>query len=73
MSKKIIDDVRDLMALPEPVLNELLLDEKYNKANLRELVKRILKVTNEYKTAFEYQISEEKKETDDFLKRHNRE
>lgn len=55
--KKIIDEVQDLMKLPEDELTELLLEEKYNKAILRELVRRTLKVANDYKKAFEYEHS----------------
>ncbi|XBO86373.1 hypothetical protein AAGG52_01015 [Bacillus licheniformis] len=46
---KIIDEVNYLMTLTDDELNELLINEKYNKANLRELVRRTLKVANEYK------------------------
>lgn len=67
MSEKIIDEVNYLMTLTDDELNELLISEKYNKANLRELVRRTLKTANEYKKAFEYEISEEKKETDESL------
>ncbi|MED2944234.1 hypothetical protein P4284_22760 [Bacillus swezeyi] len=67
MTKKIIDEVNDLMTLTDDELNDLLINEKYNKANLRELVRRTLKVANEYKKAFEYEISETKKETDEAL------
>ncbi|QQO41034.1 hypothetical protein 015DV002_80 [Bacillus phage 015DV002] len=65
---KIIDEVNYLMTLSDDELNELLISEKYNKANLRELVRRTLKVANEYKKAFEYETSEEKIETDKALK-----
>lgn len=73
MANKIIDDVQHLMSLNEESLNELLLNEKYNKANLRELVRRTLKVANEYKNAFEYEVSEAKKETEESLKYYSRE
>ncbi|WP_161513239.1 hypothetical protein [Bacillus sp. AIIW2] len=72
MPEKIIDEVNYLMTLTDDELNELLISEKYNKANLRELVRRTLKVANEYKKAFEYETSEEKKETDESLKRYDR-
>ncbi|XAG96019.1 hypothetical protein U9I18_000084 [Bacillus phage KKP_4048] len=39
MSEKIIDEVNYLMTLTDDELNELLISEKYNKANLRELVR----------------------------------
>ncbi|MFT0803341.1 hypothetical protein VSK91_21965 [Bacillus swezeyi] len=67
MTKKIIDKVNDLMTLTDDELNDLLTNEKYNKVNLRELVRRTLKVAIEYKKAFEYEISETKKETDEAL------
>ncbi|MEK5098614.1 MULTISPECIES: hypothetical protein [Bacillus] len=73
MSEKIIDEVKYLMTLTDDELNELLISEKYNKANLRELVRRTLKVANEYKKAFEYEISEEKKETDEALRLYDEE
>ena len=73
MATKLIDDVKYLMGLNEDELEEILLNEKYNKQNLRELVKRTLKVTSEYKKAFEYEISEEKKETDESLRRYENE
>ncbi|UZN53034.1 hypothetical protein [Bacillus paralicheniformis] len=72
MSEKIINEVNYLMTLTDDELNELLNNEKYNKANLRELVRRTLKVANEYKKAFEYETSEEKKETDESLKLYER-
>lgn len=68
MPKKIIDDINMLMSLKEDELSELLNHEKYNNANLRELIRRTLKVANDYKNAFEYEISEDKKETDELLK-----
>lgn len=71
MSKKIIDDVYDLINLSEDELNEVLLDEKYNKALLRELVRRSLKTVNEYKKAFEYE-KYEREETQEVLKRYER-
>jgi hypothetical protein len=44
-----IDNVYDLMNLSREELDEILLEPKYNKALLRELVRRTLKVANEYK------------------------
>lgn len=51
----LLDNVRKLLDLPEDELRELLLDEKYNKANLREMIRRLIKQTKEYKRAFEYE------------------
>ncbi|GLO66179.1 hypothetical protein [Oceanobacillus kimchii] len=72
MNERIIDNVDYLLGLSEDELNELLIDDKYNKANLRELVKRTLKYANDYKKAFEYEISVEKKEVDKQLALYNR-
>jgi hypothetical protein len=55
MSERIIDDVEYLMGVSSFKLDEILTDPKYNKANLRELVRRSLSVANEYKEAFEYE------------------
>lgn len=61
MAKNIIDDVGILMELSADELNEALLDEKYNKANLRELVRRSISRVKTYKKAFDYQYSEREK------------
>ncbi|KZE65114.1 hypothetical protein AV545_04110 [Paenibacillus jamilae] len=53
---KIIDDIKELVLLSPEKLDEKLLEEKYNKPNLRELVRRSLKEIKEYKSAFEYQL-----------------
>ncbi|MNW62898.1 hypothetical protein D3C74_410550 [compost metagenome] len=53
---KIIDDIKELVLLSPEKLDEKLLEEKYNKPNLRELVRRNLKEIKEYKSAFEYQL-----------------
>lgn len=58
MGNGILDDVETLMGLTDDELTEALLDSKYNKSNLRELVRRSLAKTQEYKTAFEYQLSQ---------------
>lgn len=57
-NNKIIDSVLKLIELSDDEIDELLLDEKYNKANLRELVRRSLKATKEYKRALEYEQNE---------------
>ncbi|MFL1672549.1 hypothetical protein [Paenibacillus dendritiformis] len=54
----IIDEVSDLLKLDEEELTEKLLSEKYNKANLRELVRRCLKEVHEYKVAFYFEKQE---------------
>jgi len=71
MAKKMIDDVLELMKLTDDELTETLLNENYNKANLRELVRRTLKVTKDYKRALDYEQSKEKKETDALLELYN--
>ncbi|KAF6565403.1 hypothetical protein G9G63_09605 [Paenibacillus sp. EKM202P] len=53
---KIIDDTKELVLLSPEKLDDKLLEEKYNKANLRELVRRSLKEVKEYKSAFEHQL-----------------
>ncbi|MGD8190194.1 hypothetical protein ACQCN2_09445 [Brevibacillus ginsengisoli] len=55
MSGKIIDDVEELLELTDDELSELLQQNKYNKSNLRELVRRTLKEVREYKGAFYYE------------------
>lgn len=45
----LIDDVHTLMKMSREELDEVLLDKKYNSALLRELIRRILKVANDYK------------------------
>ncbi|MGX5609575.1 hypothetical protein ACWKTZ_24695 [Bacillus cereus] len=70
--KKIIDDIESLRLLNDDELSEKLLEEKYNKANLRELVKRILKQLSEYEAAFEYQVGlnkEKDEQLDDIRKK----
>lgn len=71
MADKIIDNVKHLMDLNEYELELILSDEKYNKQNLRELVKRTLKIASEYKNAFEYEKSDKKKDVDERLRRYN--
>jgi len=60
----LIDDVHELMKLSESELTEKLLDDKYNKANLRELVRRSLKLASDYEKAYHYQqqVAEENNE-----------
>ena len=64
MSERIVDDVAYLLTLSPEELDELLLSDAYNKANLRELVRRVLASAAEYKQAFEYEISEERREAE---------
>jgi hypothetical protein len=60
----LIDDVNKIMELSEDELNELLIHNKYNKANLRELLRRTLASTKEYKKVYEYErtVREQKEE-----------
>lgn len=50
----LLDDVNDLMKLSEEELDERLLDPKYNKALLRELVRRSIKMANDYQKLYQY-------------------
>lgn len=62
---KILDDTATLLELSRDELDELLGQEKYNKANLREQIRRLVKETNMYKKAWEDEVrlnKESKKE-----------
>ncbi len=50
----IIDDVDKLMEMSREELDEVLLDKKYNKALLRELVRRCLYKAKNYKKEYDY-------------------
>ncbi|WP_336769632.1 hypothetical protein [Bacillus bombysepticus] len=50
---QILDDTAVLLKLSRDELDELLGQEKYNKANLREQIRRLVKETNTYKKAWE--------------------
>lgn len=58
MNPGIIDSVEELSKLSPDELTEKLLDPKYNKQNLRELVRRALFSRNEFKQAHAYQYAE---------------
>lgn len=60
----LLDDVESLMEMGEFELDELLLDNKYNKALLREQLRRTIKKANEYKRAFEYELKVNEKLND---------
>lgn len=49
-----LDRIEDLMKLSSDELDEVLLQEKYNKANLREVIRRTLAVAIGYKDSCEY-------------------
>lgn len=55
---KIIDNVHDLMKMSREELDDILLDKKYNSALLRELIRRTLKVANDYKLSLELEGKE---------------
>lgn len=57
---KIIDDVHKLMQLSRDELNEVLLDKKYNKAMLRELIRRTIDTAQDYKLMYELEVSDGK-------------
>lgn len=69
MTRSIIDDVEHLMSVSDDELTEILLQEKYNKVLLRELVRRSLKATKEYKKAWGYEKND-RKDTEEFLKKY---
>ncbi|GAB6549979.1 hypothetical protein bcgnr5378_37630 [Bacillus cereus] len=50
---KILDDTATLKKLSRDELDELLGQDKYNKANLREQVRRLVNETNMYEKAWE--------------------
>lgn len=54
----IIDNVHKLMELSRDELDEILLDEKYNKAMLRELVRRVINTAQDYKLMYEMEASD---------------
>ena len=52
VSKNIIDDMNSLINMSREELDETLLDEKYNRANLRELIRRIIPELRNYRDLF---------------------
>lgn len=52
MSNTIIDDIYKLINMSRDELDETLLDEKYNKANLRELIRRLIPELRNYRELF---------------------
>lgn len=66
---KIIDDVKKLLELNDDELNEKLLEPKYNKANLRELLRRTLSYTQELESTYKDTRHSLKDEIDDYQKR----
>lgn len=61
MVQNILDDVENLMKLSRDELDEILLDPKYNKANLRQLLRISLGRIQTYKKAWEYERSQKEK------------
>ena len=55
MSQRILDDVETLMNLKRDELDEILLDPKYNKANLRQMLRLSLGSMKTYKNAWAYE------------------
>jgi hypothetical protein len=55
---QIIDNVHELMKLSRDELDEVLLDEKYNKAMLRELVRRSINTAQDYKLMYEMEATD---------------
>lgn len=50
----LLDRIEDLMKLNRDELDEVLLQEKYNKANLREVIRRALAVANDFEDSYEH-------------------
>lgn len=67
MARSIIHDIEHLMSVSDDELTEILLQDKYNKALLRELVRRSLRTAKEYKMAWEYE-KDDRKDTEEYLK-----
>lgn len=61
MNNTILNDVAELIELSDDELTEALLDEKYNKALLRELVRRSLKLAKLYREKYEYEKNERRR------------
>lgn len=61
MVQRILDDVDVLMDLTRDELDEILLNPKYNKANLRQLLRISLGSMKTYKNAWQYERSEKEK------------
>jgi len=45
----------ELLKMSPEELDEALLNENYNKANLREVIRRLVKLAQDYKRAYEYE------------------
>ena len=63
-----IDSINDLLKAGPDTLDEMLLDSKYNKANLRELIRRLIKEMQEWK-AYIKRMELQQKEPDEILER----
>lgn len=61
MLNNIIDDIDKLIDMPREELDEILLDKKYNKALLRELIRRCIRELKFYKEQSDYWFNEWKK------------
>lgn len=61
MANNIIDDLYKLIDMPREELDEILLDKKYNKALLRELIRRCIRELKFYKEQSDYWYNEWKK------------
>lgn len=62
----ILDNVSDLMKLSREDLDDIICADKYNKANLRQLLRLTLSTANDYKKLYE---SEKKRKTEEPLER----
>lgn len=61
MTQRILDDVETLVKLSRDELDDILLDPKYNKANLRYLLRSALGSIETYKKAWQYERDEREK------------
>lgn len=57
----ILDNVTDLMKLSRGDLDDIICDDKYNKANLRQLLREALATANDYQKLYEYEKQKNKK------------
>lgn len=57
MVQRILDDGEVLMNLSREELDEILMDPKYNKANLRQMLRISLGSMKTYKNAWQYEQS----------------
>lgn len=57
----ILDNVTDLMKLSRGELDDIICTDKYNKANLRQLLREALATAEDYQKLYEYEKQKNKK------------